>query len=216
MKENQKDLVRIDLEKKLANFDDSFRKVEEYYKFKTWLKKAIIDNTKCRMIMFGSSKQALLYNFKDQINFPQKDFLEIVKCMECYTTIYDDKFNSINRNGRAYYLDDKHPKFKKFMLSVGLLDCFTNGYIFTGPSCYNIESFISYNGTKMTHSVRSLFDMYSSMQKIEINSISTVGELIHSEYYINSICNTYDMMEEYGIDLIKTRVLEVLESEKSK
>lgn len=216
MNENQKDLVRKDLERKLAKFDDVYRKLQEYYRFKDWLKKSILEHSKSRMIMFGTSKQALLLNFKEQINFPQKDFLEIVKCMECYTTIYDENFNSISYNGRAYCLDEEHPKFKKFMLSVGLLDCFKKGYVFTGSSCYNIEGFISYNGTTMKHSVRSLFDMHNSMHKITIENISTVSELINSEYYVNSIVHTFDQMEAYGIDLIKDRVLQVLESEKSK
>lgn len=216
MEEYQKDLVRADLERKLASYNDVARKLREYYDFKVWLKKAIIENSKPRMIMFGTSKQALLFNFKEQINFPQKDFLEIIKCMECYTTIYDENFNSISYSGRAYYLDEEHPKFKKFMLSVGLLDCFKKGYLFLGASCYNMEGFISANGIKMKHSVRSLFDMHNSMNRIIIDNISTVSELVNSEYYVNSIIHTFDMMEQHGIDLIKDRVLQVLESEKSK
>lgn len=216
MKENQMDLVRRDLERRLENYVNNTHKLEGYYNFKTWLKNTILDNTKSRMVMFGTSKQTLLANFKEQINFPQKDFLEIIKCMECYTTIYDEQFQSISYSGRAYYLDEDHPKFKKFMLSVGLLDCFKKGYIFTGSSCYNMEGFISYNGITMKHSVRSLFDMHNSMHKINIDGISTIHELMNAEYYINSIVHTYDQMEAYGIDLIKDRVLQVLESEKSK
>lgn len=216
MQDNQKDLIRASLEQKLEYYDLITPKLEDYRNFKQWLKNTIIANTKPKLIMFGTSKQSLLLNFKEQINFPQKDFLEIVKCMDCYTGIYDENFNSIPYNNRAYYMDEEHPKFKKFMLSVGLLDVFKKGYVFTGVSCYNISTFITHSGERMQHSLKSLFDMHNSMSVYNINNITNVQELLSMDYYLNSMVDVWEHMESYGIEKIKTRILEVLESEKSK
>lgn len=216
MQDNQKDLIRESLEKKLQYIDECESKIKGYNEFKQWVKNAIIEHVKPKMIMLGTSKQSLLTNFKDQINFPQKDFLEIVKCMECYTPIYDEKFRSISVPSRAYYMDEEHPKFKKFMLSVGLLDAFTKGYIFTGPSCYNIGGFINPSNIRSQNSVRSIFDIYTNLKTTTIDNVTNIAELVHSEYYTNSVIEEYEYMEKYGIDKIKERILEVLESEKSK
>ena len=218
MNDQQKDLLRKSLEQQLEYIDSVQESVEGYKNFRSWLRKVMNENYKLELLMLGFSKKDLLLSFKEQINFPQKDFMEIIKPVSLWTDIYDDNLKRISCGDKRFYMiNSEHPKYKNFMLSVGLLDAnFKNGYIFKHGYSQSLEGFLQNPGTAILNP-RCALEFYDSMMDLmKFNMPSTIAELNHYMYYYDNVVSLYEKMEQYGLDNLKRRVLEAVGSEKSK
>lgn len=218
MNDQQKDLLRKSLESQLDYIESVQSSVEGYMSFRSWLKQVMNEHYKLELLMIGHSKKDLLLSFKEQINFPQKDFMEIIVPLSSWTNVYDENLKTIGCGDKRFYMiNSEHPKYKNFMLSVGLLDAnFKNGYILQHGYSQSLEGFIQYPGTGKLNP-RCVFEFYNSMMDLlKFNLPSNISELNNYMYYYNNVVSLYDKMEQYGIQNLKDRILEAVLSEKSK
>lgn len=218
MNDQQKDLLRKSLENQLDYIDSVEESVNGYISFRSWLKQVMNENYKLELLMLGYSKKDLLLNFKEQINFPQKDFMELIVPVSSWTDIYDENLKSISAGDkRVYKINSEHPKYKNFMLSVGLLDAnFKNGYVFQHGYSQSLEGFIQNPGRSKLNP-RCAFEFYNSMMDLmKFNLPSNISELNNYMYYYNNVVSLYEKLEQFGIQNLKERILEALRSEKSK
>jgi len=218
MNEQQKDLLRKNLDNQLDYLESIQDNLIAYASLKNWMKKALVDNCKSELLMLGYSKKDLLLSFKEQISFPQKDFMEIIVPLSSWPNVYDTNLKSINPGDKRFYVvNSNHPKYKNFMLSVGLLDAnFKTGFVIDSGYTTSLENYVQNNG-KTKISSRCILEFHNSMIKLEnYNFPKNIAELNNYMYYMNSVESLYSKIEDFGVENLKNRILEALESEKSK
>lgn len=217
MNNQQKELLRSDLEFRIMLFEQNEQKLYEFIELKNWIKNSLVKNLKSVLVIEGSSKKDLLIKFKEHLNFSQKEFMEIVCPILSGDYLYDENLIYKARHSKAYYINDTHPKYNLFNMGIGLLnEKFQKRIIVKGTYSYDIITFLT--TPNIEYKPGSVLYFYNCMADITKNMKSdNVRDLCNSfDYYLSPSLKMYEQIENHGIDLFKTRILQILESEKSK
>lgn len=230
----QKDLILNSVISDLQSLQDKEEDFKKLFDLNNWIKNIIDTKLPEPCIYFvGKSKNQILLESKDYINFPQKELLTSLISVKSSDSICTRNLKLVDKNSsyKSYYIKTNTEFYKKFMMSVGLLDKdFKYGYVY--PTVYKY-GYSSYNATMILDEVRSYNNEYGLdlLQKINkyindkvkpskymgFNDLSNYKRLDALINFYTEAIDFYTSLESYcGIEKFKDVVLAIAESEKSK